>query len=210
MLKFSDCSFLGNKLWFASWSYCNENTCQRMDNILSINPWCWYCWFGYLHMCTDQWRSHHYQSARFPTWYCHLLYLPIKIIINFYQFKRPFSFTFSRPPFSVLQKQTQSKAIATKYIIVYFWFHSIGERPEAMQTGTSTYIANNTIQTILIGIIISTFNLFQNFYTNLLFSNALLDKLTWQTNRILPKFVAQTASILRRTQFGLVVLNERW
>lgn len=91
-----------------------------------------------------------------------------------------------------------------------FGFYFIGERPEAMQTGTSTYIANNTIQTILIGIIISTFNLFQNVYTNLLFSNALLDKVTWQTNRILPKVVAQTASILRRTQFSLVVLNERW
>lgn len=54
-----------------------------------------------------------------------------------------------------------------------FFFSKIGERPEAMQTGTSTYIANNIMQTILIGIIISTYNVFQNYYSTIFISSLL-------------------------------------
>ncbi|XP_031626756.1 hemicentin-1-like [Contarinia nasturtii] len=61
-------------------------------------------------------------------------------------------------------------------IKVHVFLH--GERPEAMQTGTSTYIANNIKQTILISIIISTYNIFQNFYTSILFSRRIPNEIT--------------------------------
>ncbi|XP_055327129.1 junctional adhesion molecule A-like [Sitodiplosis mosellana] len=61
-------------------------------------------------------------------------------------------------------------------IKVHVFLH--GERPEAMQTGTSTYIANNIMQTIMISIIISTYNIFQNFYSSILFSKRIPDEIT--------------------------------
>lgn len=67
-----------------------------------------------------------------------------------------------------------------------------GERPEAMQTGTSTYIANNIMQTILISIIISTYNIFQNYYTSILFSSRIPNEITWQTRAIIPKLFGRT------------------
>lgn len=77
-------------------------------------------------------------------------------------------------------------------------FHCIsGERPEAMQTGTSTYIANNIMQTILISIIISTYNIFQNYYTSILHSCRLPDEITWHTSSIVPTILSHTSSFLR-------------
>lgn len=56
----------------------------------------------------------------------------------------------------------------------------LGERPEAMQTGTSTYIANNIMRTIFIGIIISTFNIFQNYYLTMVLVGVAAIGVMWQ------------------------------
>lgn len=92
---------------------------------------------------------------------------------------------------------------------ILFIHFNIGERPEAMQTGTSTYIANNIMQTILISIIISTFNIFQNYYTSILFSSRIPDQITWHTRAIIPKLFAQTTSILRQP-YELRHVYQRW
>lgn len=73
--------------------------------------------------------------------------------------------------------QTKFRQYYSNANILFIHFN-IGERPEAMQTGTSTYIANNIMQTILISIIISTFNIFQNYYTSILFSSRIPDQIT--------------------------------
>lgn len=95
-----------------------------------------------------------------------------------------------------------------------------GERPEAMQTGTSTYIANNIMQTILISIIISTYNIFQNYYTSILFSSRIPNEITWQTRAILPKLFghritaaavdAGTSLILNQYKPYEMSMPERW
>lgn len=84
---------------------------------------------------------------------------------------------------NILFKQTRnfclffSQAIIVPNAFILFFY--LGERPEAMQTGTSTYsTSNNIVQTILISIIISTYNLFQNYYTNILFSSRIPNEIT--------------------------------
>lgn len=80
-------------------------------------------------------------------------------------------------------------------IFIHIW-SIVGERPEAMQTGTSTYIANNIMQTILISIIISTYNIFQNYYTNILFSSRIPNEITWQTRAIMPKLFGHRTTLI--------------
>lgn len=84
-----------------------------------------------------------------------------------------------------------------------------GERPEAMQTGTSTYIANNIMQTISLSIIISTFNVFQKYYTSILLSCRMPNQITWHTAVFVPKLLAQAASILRWRPHEMRV-HQRW
>lgn len=49
-------------------------------------------------------------------------------------------------------------------------FHFVGERPEAMQTGTSTYFAdkNYIMHTLLVATIISIYNIFRDYYSSIL------------------------------------------
>lgn len=84
------------------------------------------------------------------------------------------------------------------FLFIRIW-SIIGERPEAMQTGTSTYIANNIMQTILISIIISTYNIFQNYYTSILFSSRIPNEITWQTRAIIPKLFGHRTATLTAT-----------
>lgn len=49
-------------------------------------------------------------------------------------------------------------------------FFFTGERPEAMQTGTSTYFADKSyiMHTLLIATIISIYNIFRDYYASIL------------------------------------------
>lgn len=94
------------------------------------------------------------------------------------------------------------------FLFIRIW-PIIGERPEAMQTGTSTYIANNIMQTILISIIISTYNIFQNYYTSILFSSRIPKEITWQTRAILPKLFGHRTTLTTAASAGTsLILNQ--
>lgn len=94
---------------------------------------------------------------------------------------------------------------------IHFEFHFIGERPEAMQTGTSTYIANNIKQTIMISVIISTYNIFQNFYSSILFSNRIPNEITWHTTALGLKILAELAPVFQLRRLPHVMhVQQRW
>lgn len=96
------------------------------------------------------------------------------------------------------------------FVYVLYFKNFLGERPEAMQTGTSTYIANNIMQTILISIIISTYNIFQNFYTSILFSRRIPNEITWHTMTIVPKIFAHTSSAFQQRIPYEMRVYQRW
>lgn len=61
-----------------------------------------------------------------------------------------------------------------------FFFYFAGERPEAMQTGTSTYISNShcVAHTLLFGIIISICNMFSHYLSSIFYSMYELNLIT--------------------------------
>lgn len=76
------------------------------------------------------------------------------------------------------------------YIFSWWLFLSVcvrvilGERPEAMQTGTSTYFADKgyIMHTLLVATIISIYNIFRDYYSSIIIERISIDDITWQTS----------------------------
>lgn len=67
----------------------------------------------------------------------------------------------------------------------FFVFHvALGERPEAMQTGTSTYFADKgyIMHTLLVATIISIYNIFRDYYSSIIIERISIEDITWQTS----------------------------
>lgn len=60
----------------------------------------------------------------------------------------------------------------------------LGERPEAMQTGTSTYFADKgyIMHTLLVATIISIYNIFRDYYSSIIIERISIDDITWPTS----------------------------
>lgn len=60
----------------------------------------------------------------------------------------------------------------------------LGERPEAMQTGTSTYFADKgyIMHTLLVATIISIYNIFRDYYSSIIIDRISIEDVTWQTS----------------------------
>lgn len=61
----------------------------------------------------------------------------------------------------------------------------LGERPEAMQTGTSTYFADKgyIMHTLLVAMIISIYNIFRDYYSSIIIVERIsIGDITWQTS----------------------------
>lgn len=61
-----------------------------------------------------------------------------------------------------------------------FSFVVLGERPEAMQTGTSTYFADKgyIMHTLLVATIISIYNIFRDYYSSIIIERMSIEDIT--------------------------------